>query len=470
MGASKEAKNETIIGSGHIGGSYVNLQVWIGDPLEPTKGLTIPTESIDRFSVKENIFTMLPTLEMHIQDKDKFFRKHALCIGDMINIEMLPSPATKEGDEEDDDLDPFLMCSFVIQTISCVPDNENNTFTYVVLGIYAAQPLINEVSFYPTKGPLGLPSVYEKVESDKVIDIMATEAGLGLVCDCEPDDKSYWLNANETRGAFIERIIDHAWVGEGNAPVIYTDVFGTLHYTSIKNLCENATGVTFADMASNASAGAPKKSPTILFSQAKCLNAGGPILNRGGYTLKYSLMNPYNKHGIDEKEMPRWGVNGIAGVVNAGIGTDTHGTKDRSEGWREKSYSVDKTFIANVNNKQASEMDNVTIHQDGGMWFDELHTHYNIAPKHNEMVRRSFFTNFVNVAVDTSRQGSLYDKSAYRPELGDVVDVDFSSSVNNKIDSIHSGPYCVAEIVHKYMKKKPYTQSITFVNDGYFGK
>ncbi len=470
MAEPKESANKTIIGSGTVGGSYVNLQVWIGDPLEPTKGMTIPTESIDSFSVKENLFTLLPTLEMHIQDKGKFFMNHALCIGDMINIEMAPSPVTKDADPDEQEVDPYLICSFIIQTVSCVPDNENNAFTYIIMGIYAAQPLINEISFYPTKGPLGVSAMYEKVESDKVIDIMATEAGLGLVCDCEPNDKSYWLNANETRGAFIERIIDHAWVGEGNAPVIFTDVTGTMHYTSIKNLCENLSGITFADFASNTSGSTPKKSPTILFSQARCLNAGGPIFNRGGYSLKYSLTNPYNKLGIDEKEMPRWGVNGIAGVVNAGIGSDTYGVKDRGEGWREKVYTQNKKFLAGVSNKQASEMDNITIHQDGGMWFDELHIHYNIAPKHNEMVRRSFFSNFINVTVDTSRQGSLYDKSAYRPELGNIIDVDFSSSINNKIDGIHSGPYCVAEIVHKYRKKKPYTQSITFVNDGYFGK
>lgn len=466
MGAGK---GSVVLGGSGNGGKFVELSMWIGDPYDQTKGITIENDNIDKFAVKENIFTMLPTLELRLIDKSRWFMDHPLCIGDMININMGPSKANRPNtDEDEEEPEAFINCSFIIQTVTVSPDAANMIYTYTIMGIYAAQPLINEISFYPTKGPLGLPTIYEKVESDKVIDIMATEAGLGLVCDCEPNDKSYWLNANETRGAFIERIIDHAWVGEGNAPVIYTDIFGTMHYTSIKNLCENMSGLTFADTGASVDANTPKKSPTITFTEGRCLNAGGPIFNRGGYSLKYSLMNPYNKMGIDEKEMPRWGVNGIAGVVNAGIGTDTHGTKDRGEGWREKTYAQNEKFLAGVSNKQASEMDNITIHQDGGMWFDELHTHYNIAPKHNEMVRRSFFNNFVSVSVDTSKQGALYDKQEYRPELGDVADVDFSQS--KKIDPIHSGPYVVAEIVHKYQKAKPYTQTITFVNDGYFGK
>lgn len=463
--AKKESKNTTILDEHMMGGSYVNLQVWFGDPKKPAEGETIPVNSIDSFKIRENMFTLLPTMSLKICDRGRFFMSRAICIGDMINIRVGPSEATSGADME---VKPFLQASFIVQTVTCSPTASSSFFVYEILCIYAAQPLINEIGTFPKELPFGGALLYFKSSSSDVIKTMAQEAGLGPSIECSPSDYSYWINASETRGAFIERILDHAWVGEGNAPVAYTDVHGILHYTSVKDICKNVTTTKFADINGAITNGVDGKDPRILFDQARSLNPGGPILNRGGYGVKYSMYNPWNKDGIWMLDLPQHnGLGGALGQVVSFAGSWL-GLQDRTEGYREQTYKKKKPDLATIYNKQASEMSNITIHKDGGMWSKELHEFYNIAPKHNEMVRRSFFNNFVNVVVDTSRQSNLYNKEAYRPKLGQVVDVDFTMA--KKVDAIHSGKYCVAEIVHRYERSKPYVQQITFVNDGYYGK
>lgn len=455
---------KTIIASKAIGGQYVDLLVWTGDPEDPTKGTTIETELIDGFYIKENLFTMLPTIELRLADTSRNFMQYPLKIGDLLNVYMSPNAATR-GEGTDEDYPPYIHASFVIETIVANPDASNNTYTYNVKGIYAAQAMINSIGKYPEDPPLGI-GLYQQVASNEVIEKMCNQGGLGFTLECKPNDKSFWLCANETRAAFVERVIDHAWISDDDAPIAYTDVHGILHYTSIKTLCGNASGLTFADTSAEIDGYSPAKSNVVTFTEARTLNAGGPVLNRGGYVLKYSFYNPHNKKLIDWKEMKEHGKTGLANAVNI-PGGDTAGVKDRNEGWREKEYKQNETYLANVSNKQPSERSNITIHKDGGQWFSEMHVHYNVAQKHNEMIRRSFFQNFVNIAVDVSRQGDLYAKKAYRPKLGHIIDVSFTSQ--HKVDPVHSGNYCIAEIVHKYTKGRPYTQSISLVNDGYYG-
>lgn len=67
---------KTIIASKAIGGQYVDLLVWTGDPEDPTKGTTIETELIDGFYIKENLFTMLPTIELRLADTSRNFMQY----------------------------------------------------------------------------------------------------------------------------------------------------------------------------------------------------------------------------------------------------------------------------------------------------------------------------------------------------------------------------------------------------------
>jgi hypothetical protein len=457
------SEGRTILGGSNTGGTYVDLQVWIGDPKDATKGITVENECIQSIDITENLFTTLPTINMVLTDSGRFFFRYNIRIGDTLNVRMGPAATTK--DEEDQQPEPYIAASFSVQTVVDIPDNRNNTYIHRVVGVYNALGFINKIIEYP-KGKSLLEPIPLKKSSAEAMQDVVQEAGLGFVADVATADHSFWLNADETAAQFCERILKHTWIADDDAPILYTDVAGTAHLTSVQTIAKNKTQTEFGDTQAHADGGDPK-TPTIMIDDVFCLNAGGPITNQGGYKVQTSFYTPKNMAASQNMvEFPQHGQGMLGAAVKAVSSLFGGGTKDRSEAYREKEYQHNDPYLGGISNKQQSERDNVTIHADGGMHFDELHDHYEVAPPHNEMIRRSFFQNFVRLMVDTSKQGDLYQKVQYRPRLASAVKCDFSSS--QRIDSIHSGEYAVAEIVHKYSKGEPYTQAITLVNDGYF--
>lgn len=454
----------TIIGGNNVGGRFVDLQVWIGDPKDPLKGITVENEVIERIDITENMFTSLPTINMLITDGGRFFFRYNIRIGDTINVRM--SPAATFDDDDDKQPAPYVDASFTVQSVTDIPDTSNNIYIHRVSGVYAAVSLINKIIPFPQDNRIIEVEPIKKTSAE-VIQFVTQQAGLGFVSDVKTDDHSFWLNANETASNFCERVLQHAWISDDDAPLMFTNIDGISHLTSIKTIVENKTRIQFADMQTSVNADTSEKTPIISINDVYCLNVGGPITNLGGYKVQTSFYTPKNNRSSQTLlEFPQH----EQGMLGAAVGTIASifggGTKDRSEAYREKEYQQNETYLGGISNKQQSERDNVTIHVDGGMHFDELHDHYEVAPSHNEMIRRSFFQNFVRIMVDTSRQGDLYSRVEYRPYLGSTVKCDFSSS--ERIDTIHSGEYAVAEIVHKYSKGAPYTQAITLVNDGYY--
>lgn len=459
------SEDRAILSGSNNGGSYVDLQVWLGDPKDPTKGITVENEVIESIDITENLFTTLPVISMVVTDAGRFFFRYNFRIGDTLNVRMTPTATTK-GDDDDTQPPPYIAASFTIQSVTDVPDHPNNVYIHRVVGVYAAVSFINKIIAFPQDKSL-LEPVPIKKTSAEVMQFVAQQAGLGFVSDVKTDDYSFWLNANETAANFCERVLQHTWISDEDAPVLFTNVEGIAHLTSVKSIADNKTLIQFADKQASTDSATDEKTPIITIDDVYCLNMGGPISNLGAYKVQTSFYTPKNMRASQTMlEFPQEGqgmLGAVAGMASSLVGG---GTKDRSEAYRIKEYQHNDTYLGGISNKQQSERDNVTIHADGGMHFDELHDHYEVAPSHNEMIRRSFFQNFVRIMVDTSRQGGLYEKVEYRPYLGASVKCDFSSS--KRIDSIHSGEYAVAEITHRYSKGEPYTQAITLVNDGYF--
>jgi len=457
-------EGQTIVGGGNTGGSYVDLQVWIGDPKDATKGITIENEAIDSIDITENLFTTLPTINMVLTDSGRFFFRYNVRIGDTLNVRMAPAATLKE--EEDQVAAPYVSASFTVQSVTDVPDHRNNLYIHRITGVYAAVGFINKIIQYPQDTNILNPVPLKKASWEAMKDVCA-QAGIGFVNDVATADYSFWLNANETAADFCERILQHVWITDDDAPVFYTDVKGTAHLSSVKTIVDNKTLIQFADMQATVNGEDADTVPTITIADVFCLNAGGPISNMGGYKVQTSFYTPKNNRSSQTMfEFPQHGQGMLGAALGAVASVFGAGTKDRTEAYREKEYQRKDPYLGGISNKQQSEIDNVTIHKDGGMHFDELHDHYEVAPSHNEMIRRSFFQNFVRIMVDTSKQGNLYEKESHRPVLGTSVKCDFSSS--ERIDSIHSGEYAIAEITHKYSRGEPYTQAITLVNDGYF--
>ena len=476
---------KTLGGTTEQGGSYVDLKVWFGDLEKPEEGLTVESENIDFFALTANMFTMLPTLTLQVVDTGRFFSTYSVKIGDTLNV--IAKPSKIDGDE-DREPEPFIKGSFVVQIIQDYPStNKPGSFIHKYICTYAAQRYITELAVYPTYGLTTFP-LYRKVTSTDVLREIIEASGLGFSDDTdigEIDDKSYWVCANETRSAFCDRVVRHAWAGLGNAPILFTDAKGIAHYMTIKDICK-ASGDKLkqdVDYCSGKVAESRGDDRIIRYDDAAMVNGGGPVLNHGGYSLNASLYNPYNKDTIPYKEagmigkllgmdppyLPvytgsKFAQIGAAATALMNGGFDKY---DRGDGHRNVTWKNDTQRLATVKNASPGMAEVITKAENGGMHFDEMHDYYTVADGHNEQVRRSFFQNFITLNVDANRQGEAFYKDYNRPQLGDTINVDFSNS--ETVDPIHSGRYCIVQIRYVYANKKPFTEEVVCANDGLYG-
>jgi len=488
---------KTIGGSTESGGSYVELQMWIGDPEKPEEGLTIESSCIDKICITESMFTLLPTMTVQVVDVGRLFGTYSVKIGDLLNVRLKP----RDTQDPDAVQEPIVNGSFVIQTITELPGITPNTYMHRYSCTYAAQKYINEVAVFPAQllsvagavNALKSGGKYEKTTSTQALRAVIEQSGLGFSDDTEDgevDDKSYWISCNETRAAFCDRVVKHAWVGQGNAPILYADAKGIAHYVTIKDLCQKAGEKIRQEFAyTSPKTGMQKGDKTsVWYTDEAIVNAGGPILNKGGYSLTMAMYNPYNTAKIPYKEsnfigkmmgndkpyLPIFTGSALSqakAAVGAIKNAFTNGLqsfdKDRGEGYRMVTWQNNNDRLATVKNANPSMKETVSKAVNAGMHFDSMHNYYTIAEAQNEQVRRSFFQQFAKLVIDTGRQQESFAKSFSVPRLGDVIDVDFSTS--EKIDPIHSGRFCIVQIKHSYSAKQPYNIEIVAANDGLYG-
>lgn len=461
--------------STQLGGvkSYDNSQesyiIRINDPKD---GKILSTQGIKEIVITENIFSLLPTIRLEVEDQGAYFAAYNLKNGDRIYFIVTPNVA-EEGSEPK----PYVDSVFAIQNISCFPDNLN--YQYTIIGIYDAQTYLNEVATYPktTIESVLMPNLKS---SDEAIQEVLDDTSLKLSVKVKPSDRGLWLNCRNTRAQFVDKIVNHAWVDEDDAPLIYTDANGSTTYTSVKTLARQKKLCTFTNVKnyveSLKGSSAEKEDLVYPFTSVEYLHAAGPILNQGGYKVRASYYTPYNSESLYSSDLVTNDVDIYEllmdllskGDIDASSIADAQTADKKTLGkFREATYSQDTPYIASRSNKAASQMDRLTRHVDAGMYFTEFHDHYDVAPIHNEMVRRTFFQNFINMTVDVHRLPKEYQTDKCRPVLGDKVNIDFSDA--NSVDKIHTGDYIVAGMTHHFKAFQSYTMEMKCVTDGTFG-
>ena len=442
---------------------------------DPKEGVVIPANIIVSLEIDENMFSLLPTFKLKIEDKGSFFSGINLKNGDRIYFVITPN-ITLEGEEPN----PYINGEYCVQSIDCIADLAKGVYNYTITGIFNAQSYLNQVTTYPKTTMLSIITRDDMKSGDAIRQVL-DDTTLKLNVECDTDDKSLWINCNDTRAQFIEKIVEHAWIDVDDAPLIYTDLFGQAHYTSVKTLAAKKKLVKFENIKYNndhlrLEGG---NEVVMLFGDCDFLNAAGPILNQGGYKIKEAYYTPYNFTEIWDEDIPPADVSfvnmvkdiliassGDISMMDIMIGQLIDAiTKSK---YRIATYSQNDPYIASRSNKASSQIENTSKFIDCGMHFKDYHTHYDIAPAHNEMIRRSFFQNFINMTVDVHRLPDEFKKSICRPVLGDKVYVDFSTS--DGIDKIHSGNYIICGIKHCFRFGHAYTMEMKCVTDGTFGK
>ena len=452
--------------------AYESYIIRLNDPKE---GKVIEAGSIKEIVVEENLFTLLPTIRIEVEDQGSFFAAYNIKNGDKIYFLVTPNIEDKGEDPK-----PYIDTVFVVQNVSCVPMGHNKNYQYVIIGIFDAQTYLNEIASYPKTTPESLLKS-NTMRSHEAIREVLDDTTLKLVNRVDGDDNSLWLNCNKTRSQFIEKIVEHAWIEEDDAPIIYTDVFGNAYYNSIKTLAKQKKLCTFTDVKNYIDTLKDKtvEREDLLypFTSIEYLHAAGPILNQGGYKVTANYYTPYNFKSLETEDMAEKKIDITEMLTDFIKKGELNGTdmamaqiaEGRTKGkFREITYQQDDPYIASESNKAASQMDRLTKYINAGVHFSEYHDHYDVAPVHNEMIRRSFFQNFVNMTVDVHRLPNTFQNGKCRPTLGDKVNLDFSDAEN--VDKIHTGNYIIAGISHHFKAFQAYTLKIVCVTDGVFGK
>lgn len=441
---------------------------------DPKEGRLISAQGIKEIVIEENIFSLLPTIRIEIEDQGSYFAGYNIKNGDKIYFIVTPVVAN-----EGEDPTPYVDSVYAVQNVSCVPSLEGSNYQYVIIGIYDAQSYLNEVASYP-KTTIDSLLFQNTKRSDEAIQEVLDDTTLKLSKKIEGSDKGLWLNCRKTRAQFIEKIIEHAWIDEDDAPLIYTNLNGESVFTSVKTMAKQKKLCTFTNVKNYIEklqgSSTQREDLEYPFTSVQFLHAAGPILNQGGYKVRANYYTPYNLLSLFDldiapkdidvvellKDLAAQGNLDPMAIIDAQIAD-----KKTVGKFREAVYQQDEPYIASRSNKASSQIDRLTKNIDAGIYFKEYHNHYDVAPVHNEMIRRSFFQNFINMTVDVHRLPKEYQTAKCRPILGDKVNLDFSTA--DSVDKIHTGNYIVAGISHHFKAFQSYTLDVKCVTDGTYG-
>ena len=441
---------------------------------DPKEGRLISSQGIKEIVIEENIFSLLPTLRIEIEDQGSYFAGYNLKNGDKIYFIVTPNIALEGSDPK-----PYIDSVYAIQNVSCVPTIEGSNYQYVIIGIFDAQSYLNEIATYPKTTPDSL-LFQNAMRSDEAIQEVLDDTTLKLSKKIKSKDTSLWLNCRKTRAQFIEKIIEHAWIDVDDAPLIYTNLNGESIFTSIKTMAQQKKMCSFTNVKNyieNLKDTDEEKSDLIYpFTSIQFLHAAGPILNQGGYKVRANYYTPYNALSLYDDDITSKNVDVVEmltdlasqGNLDPTCIVDAQLADKKTFGkFREAVYQQDDPYIASRSNKAAAQLDRLTKNVDAGVYFKEFHDHYDIAPVHNEMIRRSFFQNFINMTVDVHRLPKEYQTAQCRPVLGDKINLDFSTA--DAVDKIHTGNYIIAGIAHHFKAFQSYTMEVKCVTDGTYG-
>ena len=250
------------------------------------EGIIIPSDIITSLEIEETMFSLLPTFKLKIDDKGAFFTGFNIKNGDVIYITITPNINPNEDEPK-----PYIEGEYCVQSIDCLPDLASGYYSYTIIGIYNAQNYLNQITTYPKTTEVSLITRDEKT-SDSAIREVLDETPLKMNTKCNFADSSLWINCNFTRAQFIEKIVDHAWISEDDAPILYTDIFGQTFYKSIKTMSEQKPITTFKNIKYYYETNNSSEQKPMLYGDVDFLNAAGPILNQGGYKVKETYYTP----------------------------------------------------------------------------------------------------------------------------------------------------------------------------------
>ena len=462
--AQIKAAGKTALSSGESSiRSVIDIELWFDEEDKEKATERVDMSTVRKLTFDENIFSVLPTMTLEIVDDGTYYNLKPMKIGRKIYAK-IQSGAQVENEKE---VSP-LITRMTITSITQKINQGSGNCVMLINCCYDCQGFINKVPTYPVPGLTSLPIPENSNDA-----IQKVCNAVGLTCDAELSELTDYMNyVNETLTAkkLVDKIVDHAWVDENDAPVFYVDLEGTAHFTSISKMCKpnnklSCMGQVLFNRQYQRLQSKEEFYNTFLLPAQKLIyqdihhiNLGAKINNVGGGIIKAAVYDPV---GLTSVALGLKNKNSTPDVNNTGI------SEKANTNYNCYSGSADTIRLGNSSNREAAECEKVRATRQFGIASTNVHPMYEAASANNYAVKLSFFQDFWKLTFNTGKQPRyFYVNSGLMPRIGKVINIDFTNEdYDNKI---YNGDYLITRVQHVWTNGNSYSIAITVVADGYY--
>lgn len=359
-------------------------------------GVGIAVDNILYMTIKENILSTLPRLEMVINDVGSLIENNALYDKDILSIVL--------GTSQENDA--IINLDFNVSVFASETDSEDNTSNTIKLVGYLAV----DNMFVPYKN-----RSFEKSSID-ILSEVAKECGLNFKNpqSVKSNDKMFWYQ-DDNNFTFIKHVLKRSYV-DNDAVFFYTNAQGDTIYTSLNKEMDkeedfiarydrNRVDNVFLD---------DDETNVMYYNASDILNLTEMYNNMGNYGASFGLYN-------------------LKGETENGIITDVKKFTDLKN--RLKEYDGEPTTFNNI-----GLISNPNV-------FDQF-------PKaiiQNFYFKYNLFSVSISLTINASTDVKLFDK--VNLAFNSTLDRD-------TINDVYSGHYLVTGITHNVTNSNKYEKQV----------
>ncbi len=312
-------------------------------------GIELPNYNVNSFEIKESIFSVIPYVELNINDAGYLTEIMPILDNEVLTIHYAPNELTKN-----DIIFDVIIYEYSIQPIA------QNSKSYIILHCYLALPI-----FYPA-----LIKSYNGTSKD-VLSKVTTELGYKFNTNiANSQDFMTWYRHGSVIG-FIKDVVNKSYIAN-DVGFFYFDLLGNGNYKSYRSSISNSPKFPLKY---------DRVKQQALFTNDK--------------TINYNVYEYANKNGY------------IKGITGYGSQLYTYNADGKST----KTSYVDtytSTQLKNVNRLNANNVSNVSI-----VGWDKsnrnVYAGYGLAKVQNEVIRNNLVENTIAMSVNPDSDVKLMD-------------------------------------------------------------
>lgn len=369
------------------------------------KGVDFFPQNITTLHVRENIFTLVPTLELDFQDDGLFTEKFPLEEGDDIKLEL------SRSDKKESTLS--MTFSLLSYSVTNADGDRIRISNISLIGWMKSEKLFN---------PSQTRSFRNK-SSVEVLKSIGSECGFNVVSKVNTSDNMTWLQIGANNFTFIDQVLSKSYRSD--------DVL----------LCAVNRGGTFTvtSLATEVKKGSPIK---CVFDPSKAL----ANVDSEKDTKKVLYFNDFE-------------IRDIAGYSNLTGGYGASFTVYDFDKAKEIVENGNSPFLSRFNEKRVDKVKEHSVSLDAYVQDNRnVHQNYFRAKVQNWQLVKDFFKVSIFVHVNPSNSINLFD----------VVEVIFPSFTEaTAVNEVLSGKYMVGGIVHQASSGGLYRMGLVLYRSGF---